>query len=72
MIGGYFDDIPGNVNAPILWKTRVFPGCKWPARSYSATKIYQIRNYSRDKVRVLMRLDATNSISPPEGASHGR
>ncbi len=32
---------------------------KWPGSFVLRDEIYQMRNYSRDKVRVLMRLDAS-------------
>ncbi len=42
------------------WKTRPFPACS-NGRNLLCLRdeIYQIRNYSRDNVRVLMRLDAS-------------
>jgi len=61
MIGGYFDEHPwGTFNAPILVEDPSFPGMQqWPRSFVLRDEIYQIRNYSRDKVRVLMRLDAS-------------
>ena len=61
MIGGYFDEHPwGTFNAPILVEDPNFPGMEqWPRSFVLRDEIYQIRNYSRDKVRVLMRLDAS-------------
>ena len=60
MIGGYFDEHPwGTFDAPILVEDPSFPGMQqWPRSFVLRDEIYQIRNYSRDKVRVLMRLDA--------------
>jgi len=60
MIGGYFDEHPwGTFNAPILVEDPNFPGMQqWPRSFILRDEIYQIKNYSRDKVRVLMRLDA--------------
>jgi type 1 glutamine amidotransferase len=60
MIGGYYDEHPwGTFEAPILVEDRKFPGMsKWPAAFTIKDEIYQIRNYSRDDRRVLMRLDA--------------
>src|SRR5208282_105649 len=60
MIGGYFDEHPwGTFNAPIVVEDPVFPGMsQWPARFVLRDEIYQMRNYSRDKLRVLLRLDA--------------
>jgi len=60
MIGGYFDEHPwGTFDAPILVEDPGFPGMKqWVPAFVLRDEIYQIRNFSRDKVRVLMRLDA--------------
>ena len=60
MIGGYFDEHPwGTFKAPIVVEDPAFPGMKqWP-RSFDFTdEIYQLKDYSREKLRVLMRLDA--------------
>ncbi len=61
MIGGYFDEHPwGTFEAPILVEDRNFPGMQqWPQEFLLRDEIYQIRNYSREKVRVLMRLDSS-------------
>ena len=61
MIGGYYDEHPwGTFEAPILVEDRKFPGMsQWPAAFTIKDEIYQIKNYSRDDRRVLMRLDAT-------------
>jgi uncharacterized protein len=61
MIGGYFDEHPwGTFDAPIIVEDREFPGMKqWPESFVLRDEIYQIRNYSRGRVRVLMRLDAS-------------
>jgi type 1 glutamine amidotransferase len=60
MIGGYFDEHPwGTFDAPIVVEDPGFPGMKaWPRAFVLKDEIYQIRNFSREKVRVLMRLDA--------------
>jgi uncharacterized protein len=60
MIGGYFDEHPwGTFNAPIIVEDPNFPGMQqWGGSFVLRDEIYQVRNYSRDKVRVLMRLDA--------------
>src|SRR6204780_5419860 len=60
MIGGYYDEHPwGTFEAPILVEDPKFPGMsQWPAAFSIKDEIYQIRNYSRDDRRVLMRLDA--------------
>ena len=59
MIGGYFDEHPwGTFDAPILVEDPVFPGMQqWPKSFVLKDEIYQLKNFSRDKVRVLMRLD---------------
>jgi hypothetical protein len=61
MIGGYFDEHPwGTFDAPILVEDPNFPGMRqWPNSFVLKDEIYQIRNFSRDKVRVLMRLDTS-------------
>jgi uncharacterized protein len=59
MIGGYFDQHPwGTFNAPIIVEDPAFPGMQaWPQAFELRDEIYQLKNYSRDKLRVLMRLD---------------
>jgi len=59
MIGGYFDEHPwGTFEAPILVEDPAFPSMQsWPPSFVLRDEVYQIRSYSRDKVRVLMRLD---------------
>lgn len=61
MIGGYYDEHPwGTFDAPIIVEDRTFPGMEqWPKSFVLRDEIYQMRNYSREKVRVLMRLDAS-------------
>jgi len=60
MIGGYFDEHPWvTFDAPILVEDPNFPGMQqWPPSFVLKDEIYQMKDYSRDKVRVLMRLDA--------------
>ncbi len=60
MIGGYYDEHPwGTFDAPIIVEDPAFPGMQqWPKSFVLRDEIYEMRNYSRDKVRVLMRLDA--------------
>jgi len=62
MLGGYFDEHPwGTFEAPILVEDPKFPGMqKWPAAFRLTDEIYQIRNFSRENTRVLMRLDPAN------------
>jgi uncharacterized protein len=61
MIGGYFDEHPwGTFDAPIIVEDPQFPGMEqWPKSFVLRDEIYQARNYSRDKVRVLMRLETS-------------
>jgi len=61
MIGGYFDEHPwGTFEAPIVVEDPAFPGMQqWLPSFVLRDEVYQIKNYSRDKVRVLMRLDPT-------------
>jgi type 1 glutamine amidotransferase len=69
MIGGYFDEHPwGTFYAPIIVEDPLFPGMQqWPRSFVLRDEIYQIRNYSRDKVRVLMRLDPSKlELSNPK------
>jgi uncharacterized protein len=61
MIGGYYDEHPwGTFDAPIIVEDPAFPGMQqWPKAFVLHDEIYQMRSYSRDKLRVLMRLDAS-------------
>ena len=61
MIGGYFDEHPwGPFDAPILVEDPSFPGMqKFPHQFTAKDEIYQIKNFSREKCRVLMTLDAS-------------
>lgn len=61
MTGGYFDQHPwGTFDAPMLVEDPSFPGMgEWPSTPFVfKDEIYQAKNFSRDNVRVLMRLDA--------------
>jgi len=61
MIGGYFDEHPwGTFDAPIIVEDPNFPGMQaWPNSFVLRDEVYQIKDFSRDKLRVLMRLDAS-------------
>jgi type 1 glutamine amidotransferase len=61
MLGGYFDEHPwGTFDAPVLMEDPSFPGMqKFPPAFTIKDEIYQVKQYSRDKTRVLMRLDAS-------------
>jgi type 1 glutamine amidotransferase len=59
MLGGTYDEHPwGTFNAPIIVEDPSFPGMQqWPHKFTYRDEIYQMSDFSRDKVRVLMRLD---------------
>jgi type 1 glutamine amidotransferase len=59
MMGGYFDLHPWNqFDAPVIVEDREHPITKhMPATFTIKDEIYQVKDYSRDKVRVLARLD---------------
>jgi len=61
MIGGYFDEHPwGTFDAPIVVEDPAFPGMRqWPKAFVWKDEIYQLKDFSREKVRVLMRLDSS-------------
>ena len=61
MIGGYYDEHPWlTFDAPIIVEDPSFPGMQqFPQFFVLRDEIYQMTNYSRDKVRVLMRLDVS-------------
>jgi hypothetical protein len=58
MIGGYYDEHPWlTFDAPIIVEDPTFPGMQqFPHSFVLRDEIYQMKNYSRDRVRVLMRL----------------
>ncbi len=60
MLGGYFDGHPwGQFNAPLVVEDSKFPGMKhFPETFTLFDEIYQIKDYSRKDVRVLLSLDA--------------
>jgi len=60
MIGGYFDGHPWNqFQAPIIVEDRNHPTMRhFPPTLLVLDEIYQIKDYTRDRVKVLMRLDA--------------
>ena len=61
MVGGFYDEHPWfTFDAPIIVEDPSFPGMDaWPRAFVCHDEIYQMKHYSRDKVRVLMRLDAS-------------
>lgn len=60
LIGGYFDLHPWNqFQAPIIVEDPDFPAMKpFPQTFTILDEIYQVRDFSRERVRVLMRMDA--------------
>ena len=62
MLGAWFDQHPwGQVHCEINVEDRAFPATKqFPAHFPIYDEIYQFKNYSRDKVRVLMSLDPSS------------
>jgi type 1 glutamine amidotransferase len=60
MLGGYFDGHPwGEFRAPLVVEDPAFPGMGHLPRSFTLhDEIYQIKDFSRANVRVLLRLDA--------------
>jgi len=60
MLGGYFDGHPwGQFNAPLVVEDSTFPGMNnFPATFALFDEIYQIKDFSRQNVRVLLSLDA--------------
>ena len=61
MIGGWFDQHPwGTFNAPIVNEDPSFPAVRHlPKEFVKYDEIYQPKDWSRDKVNVLLSLDAT-------------
>jgi type 1 glutamine amidotransferase len=61
MLGGFFDDHPWNTfDAPVLVEDNTFPGMdKFLPAFTLKDEIYQMKNFSRENTRVLMRLDAS-------------
>ena len=61
MIGGYYDEHPWlTFDAPIIVEDQAFPGMQpFPQSFVLRDEIYQMKDYSRGKVRVLMRLDVS-------------
>jgi type 1 glutamine amidotransferase len=59
MIGGWFNEHPwGTFNAPIVVEDPTFPAVRhFPAAFMKKDEIYQAKEWSRDKVNVLLRLD---------------
>jgi uncharacterized protein len=60
MIGGFYDEHPWvTFDAPIVVEDQNFPGMqRWPKEFVLKDEIYQMKDWSRQNVRVLMRLDS--------------
>jgi len=60
MIGGFYDEHPWvTFDAPIVVEDANFPGMEqWPTEFVLKDEIYQMKDWSRENVRVLMRLDS--------------
>jgi type 1 glutamine amidotransferase len=61
MIGGYYDEHPWNTfDAPIVVEDATFPGMQsWKPAFTLTDEVYQLKMFSRENSRVLMRLDST-------------
>jgi type 1 glutamine amidotransferase len=73
MLGGYFDGHPwGEFEAPLVVEDPQFPGMKClPAAFTLKDEIYQIKDFSRARVRVLLRLDAGKVDLARKGVHRG-
>ncbi len=60
MLGGSYDGHPWGVfEAPLIVEAPEFPGLRHLPRAFTLRdEIYQVKDFSRDRVRVLLRLDA--------------
>jgi type 1 glutamine amidotransferase len=60
LIGGYFNEHPWHQEVGIIVEDRDFPATRhFPPRFTITDEIYQFKDWSRDKVRVLMSIDPT-------------
>jgi len=61
LTGGWFDEHPwGTFDAPIILEDPDFPAVRhFPKAFLKRDEIYQLKNWSRDNVNVLLRLDET-------------
>ena len=60
MLGGYYDEHPwGEFKAPLVVEAPEFPGLgHFPLHFSAQDEIYQIKDFSRDRARVILSLDA--------------
>jgi type 1 glutamine amidotransferase len=72
MIGGYFDGHPWNqFLATLIVEDPAFPAMRhFPASVQIYEEIYQTKNFSRERSRVLMRLDMTKVDSKAKGVKY--
>ncbi len=72
LIGGYFDGHPWNqFLATLIVEDPAFPAMRYfPASFQVYDEIYQTRNFSRERSRVLMRLDMTKVDLQAKGVKH--
>jgi type 1 glutamine amidotransferase len=61
LVGGYFDQHPwGTFDAPLLVEDPKFPGMQYLPEAFTMRdEIYQVKDFTREKVHVLLRLDAS-------------
>ena len=72
MVGGAFDNHPWHQKVRIMVDDRDFPATKHFGPSFEVTdEIYQYNRYSREKVRVLMRLDPSSVDLTKKGVNRG-
>ena len=70
MIGGYFNEHPWHKKVRVMVEDRDFPATKHFPPSFEVTdEIYQFKDYSCDRVRVLMSLDP-NSVDRTDKRVH--
>lgn len=64
LIGGWFDQHPWNTfDAPVVLEDSTFPAVRHLPRAFmKRDEIYQAKQWSRDKVNVLLRLDETKLV----------
>lgn len=61
LIGGYFDQHPWHQQVRVRVEDREFPATRHFPEAFELTdEIYQFRNYSRERVRVLLSLDTAS------------
>jgi type 1 glutamine amidotransferase len=67
MLGGQYDDHPwGSTSGTIINEDQNFPATKhFPAAFPFSDEFYQTKSYSRDKIRVLLRLDMAKMPANP-------